>query len=235
LNLFELGAADLLGGLLGFTLTLAVFSHFIGDNPAFRLVLHIFIGVSAAYIAVVVAYNVLWPKLMRPVLEGDGWELLWAGIPLFLSLLLFARLFPRYSILGSPVLAFIVGVGAAAAIGGAVVGVIFPQARATINLFDLEAIRENQENVNLAFVNGSIILVGTISSLAYFHFGVRKQAGVKPQRPDWMEWLARIGQGFIVIAFGLVFAGIFAAALAALIERLSSITRFIYSLVAGFY
>jgi len=234
LSLFDLGAADLIGGLLGLTVTMAVFSHFIGDNTAFRLVLHIFIGVAAGYIAVVVAYNVLWPKLMRPVLEADGWELLWAGLPLFFSLLLFSRLFPRYSILGSPVLAFIVGVGAAAAIGGAVVGVIFPQARATINLFDLDTIRQNQGNVNMALVNGSIILVGTISSLAYFHFGVRKQVGAKTQRPDWMEWLAQVGQGFIVIAFGLIFAGIYAAALAALIERMSSITRFIYSLIAGF-
>ncbi len=234
MSLFDLGAADLIGGLLGLSVTLAVFSHFIGDNAAFRLVLHIFIGVSAGYIAVVVVYNVLWPKLMRPVLEADGWDLLWVGLPLFFSLLLIARLFPRYAILGSPVLAFIVGVGAAAAIGGAVVGVIFPQARATINLFDLDGIRQNQGNVNLALVNGSILLVGTISSLAYFHFGVRKQAGAKTHRPDWLEWLARIGQGFIVIAFGLIFAGIYAAALAALIERLSSITRFIYSLFAGF-
>jgi hypothetical protein len=234
LSLFDLGAADLIGGLLGFAVTLVVFSHFIGDNAVFRLVLHIFIGMSAGYIAVVVAYNVLWPKLMRPVLEAEGWELLWVGLPLFFSLLLFARLFPRYSILGSPVLAFVVGVGAAAAVGGAVVGVLFPQARATINLFDLDAIRHDQENVNLALVNGSIILVGTISSLAYFHFGVHKKAGAKTQRPDWIEWLAQVGQGFIVIAFGMIFAGIYAAALAALIERLSSITRFIYSLISGF-
>jgi len=234
LNLLDLGAADLIGGLLGFALTMVVFSHLIGDNAIFRLVLHIFIGMSAGYIAVVVAYNIIWPKLMRPVLEADGWELFWVGLPLFFSLLLFARLFPRYSILGSPVLAFIVGVGAAAAVGGAIVGVLFPQARASINLFDLDAIQQNQENVNLALANGSIILVGTISSLAYFHFGVRGKAGGKTQRSTWMEWLAQIGQGFIVIAFGMIFAGVYAAALAALIERLSSITRFIYSLVAGF-
>ena len=234
MSLFDLGAADLIGGLLGLAVTLVVFSHFIGDNAVFRLVLHIFIGMSAGYIAVVVAYNVLWPKLLRPVLEAEGWELLWVGLPLFFSLLLFARLFPRYSILGSPVLAFVVGVGAAAAVGGAVVGVLFPQVRATINLFDLDPIRQNQENVNLALVNGSIILVGTISSLAYFHFGVRGKAGSKTQRSTWMEWLAQVGQVFIVIAFGMIFAGIYAAALAALIERLSSITRFIYSLVAGF-
>lgn len=224
---------DLIGGLLGLVLTLAVFSYLLGDNALFRLAVHIFIGMSAAYVTVVVAYNILWPRLLRPVLQAGGWDLVLAVVPLILSILLFARLVPRYSILSSPVLSFIVGVGAAAAVGGAVFGVLLPQSSATINLFDLQSAREMGKDSSLLLANSSLILVGTLSSLAYFHFGVRAKPGTKPARAAWLEWLSQVGKGFIVIAFGMIFAGVYAAALAALIERLSSMTRFIYSLFGG--
>jgi hypothetical protein len=74
--------------------------------------------------------------------------------------------------------------------------------------------------------NATIILVGTLTTLIYFHFGVRSRpeqaAQVQPaQRPAFVEALARIGQVFIAITFGSLFAGVYAAALAALVERLS--------------
>lgn len=224
---------DLFGGLLGFAVTLVVFSFLIGDNGAFRLVMHIFLGVSAGYIAVVVVYNMLWPKLLLPIMEAHGWGILRAGLPLLLSLLLFTKLSRRFSVFGTPVLAFIVGVGAAVALGGAVFGLLFPQASATINVFDFQAANQSQKNVNLALINGSVILLGTLSSLAYFHFGVRSKAGSNAQRPAVIEWLAPIGQGFIVVALGIIFAGIYAAALAALIERLSAIIAFLSSFLAN--
>ena len=43
--------ADWIGALFGFILTLVVFSYLIGDNPVFRLTLHLFIGVSAGFAA----------------------------------------------------------------------------------------------------------------------------------------------------------------------------------------
>lgn len=221
---------DFIGGLLGFTLTLIIFSYLLGDNAMFRLVVHAFIGVSAGIITVVVAYNIIWPRLVQPILEADGWDLFKAGLPLILSLLLVARLFPRFSRLSSPVLAFVVGVGAATAIGGAVFGVLLPQAQATVNQFDLDAARIVQGNPSQTFANASIVLVGTISSLAFFHFGVRLKAGTKLLRAPWLEWLAQIGKGFIVIALGMIFAGVYSAALAAVIERLSALVGFVYSL-----
>lgn len=199
----------------------------------FRLVVHAFIGMSAGFVTVVVTDNIIWPKLLRPLLEADGWEYLTAGLPLVLSLLLFTRLFPRFSMLSSPVLAFVVGVGAATAVGGAIFGVLLPQAQATINLFDLDAANAVQQNSGQAFANASIVLIGTISSLAFFHFGLRVKAGAKLSRGVWLEWLAQIGKVFIVIAFGTIFAGVYAASLAAIIERLSALTRFVYLLLGG--
>ena len=73
------------------------------------------------------------------------------------------------------------------------------------------------------------MLVGTISTLVYFHFSTRPTAG-GPQRSRLVIWLGGIGQVFIAITLGVLFAGVFAAAMTALIERLN----FIWSFLASF-
>jgi hypothetical protein len=105
-------------------------------------------------------------------------------------------------------------------------GTLFPQMTATINAFDLQAAMAR--NITLeAIFNGAFILAGTVTSLAYFHFG----ASVKPdglvRRNGLIEFLAWFGRIFIAITLGVIFAGVYAAALTALIERISSIINFI--------
>src|SRR3989304_6088146 len=73
---------------------------------------------------------------------------------------------PRSPHIGSPAMAFLVGAGAAVAIGGAVIGTLAPQVFATINSFDIRA----SADLILAF-NGAVILIGVVTTLAYFHFG----------------------------------------------------------------
>ena len=48
--------ADLIGASLGFFFTLALLSYLIGDNPLYRIALHVFIGVSVGYILLVIIY-----------------------------------------------------------------------------------------------------------------------------------------------------------------------------------
>ena len=49
----ELGIdfTSLIGGALGFLLTLCVFSYLLGDNALFRIAIHIFIGTAAGFVA----------------------------------------------------------------------------------------------------------------------------------------------------------------------------------------
>ena len=68
-----------------------------------------------------VIYNIIFPVLAKP---GD--ELVRLGPPLILGVWLLTKTSPRLSRLGNPVLAYLVGVGAAAAISGALLGTIFP-------------------------------------------------------------------------------------------------------------
>ncbi len=216
---------DLITGVLSFLFTIMVLSYLIGDNPFFRVAIYIFVGVSAGYAASVAWYHVLWPKLFRPVIFGSITERLLAIIPLILAILLLAKLSPRSARLGNPAVAFLVGTGAAVAIGGAVLGTLIPQTQASANLFDFSTGGRILER----FFEGSIILTGTLTTLVYFHFGA-KPSPYGPKRNRWIHILSLVGQVFIAFAFGALFAGVYAAAMTALIERIYFIWNFLFSL-----
>jgi hypothetical protein len=220
MNPLNLSLPDLVGSFVGFGLTLLVFSYLFGDNALFRLVIHLFIGVASGYAAVVAWYNVVWPQLLLPLITGSQIERLLLIIPLALAVLLLFKASPRFSRLGNPSIAVLLGAGAATAIGGAVLGTILPQANAAINLFDLDTITQAASNLWVALVKGSVILIGTLTTLIYFHFGVRPRPGQQASRPEWVEFLSWVGQIFIAITLGMLFAGVYTAALTALVERI---------------
>lgn len=222
--------ADLVGAVLSFFLTLMVFSYILGDNPFFRFAIYLFIGVASGYAAVVTIYNVILPNLVVPLFSPNREQQLIALIPLVLSLLFLTKIFPFTARWGNPSMAYLVGVAAAVAIGGAALGTLFPQITASTNLLNLGLLQQIDENLTLQLINGSLILLGTLTTLAYFHFSVRTVADEPTARPAWIDWLAGIGRIFIAVTFGFVFAGVYAAALTALVERL----HFMVTLVSLF-
>ncbi len=232
MNLAEMSLPDLVGTLLGFTLTLMVFSYVLGDNALLRVGIHIFIGGAAGYAAVVAWYNVIQPQLFVPLISGTRSERLFVLFPLVLSGLLLFKVSPRLSRLGNPAVAYLVGVGVAVAIGGAVMGTVFPQTLASINLMDLQAPQDGATPL-FSMVQGVLIILGTVSTLIYFHFGARQRPNGAPRRPDWIEGLALVGQVFIAITLGVIFAGVFSASLTALIERINYIGNVILPLLGG--
>jgi len=226
--------ADWVGAFLGFVLTLLVFSYLIGDNPLFRIAMHMFIGVSAGFAAVVAIYNVILPRLIDPLFISDRGEQILAIFPLILAGLLFSKISPRFAFIGNLPVSYMVGVSAAAAIGGAVTGTLIPQVIASMNLFDVQTSQAFDANVGLRLVNGIIILVGTLATLAYFQFGKFSGSSQRTQLQAWIEGLGQIGQVFIAIMFGFLFAGIFSAALTALIGRVLSLVDFIGAIMGLF-
>lgn len=219
--------ADQAGALLGFVFTLLVFSYLLGDNPLFRLTVHLFIGVAAGFAAVSAINSVLLPHLVVPILSGSASERLLALIPLVLGGLLLTKVSPRLSSWGNLPMAYLVGVGAAAAIGGAINGTLIPQVLASINLFDRQAAQTVETGLAVSLMNSSVLLIGTVATLAYFHFGIRTRPDQSARPQAWIASLGQIGQVFIAIAFGFIFAGLVSAALVALIERLSFLVEFI--------
>jgi hypothetical protein len=217
---------DLVTGLLSFLLTLMILSYLVGDNPAFRVAVYIFVGVSAGYAAAVAWWQVIYPKVLLPLLTGSLIERLLALVPLVLGFLLLMKLSQRTAWMGNASVAFLVGVGAAVAVGGAVMGTLIPQTQASYTVFNLTG--GGSLLARLFF--GLIMLVGTITTLVYFHFGAKATAG-GPQRSKLVIWLGWIGQVFIAITLGVLFAGVFAAAMTALIERMNSIWFFLTSVL----
>lgn len=221
---------DLAAGILGFIFTLLIFSYLIGDNPLFRVAVYIFIGVSAGYIAAVTWWQVIIPRLVYPLASA-----LSSGAALDAALLvapalgvLFLILFPRQTGLGKIVMAYLVGVGAAVTIAGALVGTLLPQFLGTVNAFDMSLVAGKDVSYWIeALFNGAVILIGTILTLVYFHFGARRKADGSVRRLGLVEILSWGGRIIIGITLGAVYAGVYAAALTALIERLSSLINFV--------
>jgi hypothetical protein len=228
---------DLITGAISFLFTLLIFSYVIGDNPLFRAAAYVFVGVSSGYIAVVAVWLVIVPRLVYPLLSAAATgEIINPVVILPLGLILLGGLMlilPRQAALGRIPLAFLVGVGAAVTLTGALGGTLIPQVTGTINAFDVTAVRGKEVSYLVeAISNGAIILIGAVLTLAYFHFGARQSPDGSMRRSGFIETLAWGGRIFIGIALGAVFAGVYAAALTALVERISSLIDFIHVVLA---
>ena len=211
---------ELISGIIGFIFTLLIFSYLIGDNPLFRMAVYIFIGAASGYAAVVICYSVLLPKL-RLLSIDDPAQLIMGIIPFLLGATLLAKLTPRMSWLGSFAMALLVGVGAATALSGAVIGTLIPQSRSAMDAFVSPTF--------LQLIEGIVMLLGTALTLIYFQFSARRAPDGAVKRNVILEVLAWGGRVFIAITFGVLFAGVYMAALTAMLERLSSMVNFVKS------
>ena len=218
-------SADLIWTFVSLFLTLLVFSFIVGDNPLFRITSYIFIGVTAGFVAVLLIYQVIIPRLIIPALFDSSGNRFLAFIPLILSLLLLGKLFPRYSNLGNISMGFLVGVGAAVMIGGAINGTIIQQSRAVINNVTIYTSDQTSEVTIGKIIESLILLIGTLSALVYFQFSAKKMSGGENKRSKAVEAISKIGGIFIAITFGALYAGVYSAALTALIERLDYILQ----------
>ena len=220
--------AEIIPVLVGAVLTLfVILGYLLGENNfLFRLATYIFIGVASGFVFVMVFYQVITPRLIRPMLSGSFEQIVLTILPLVLSVLLVFKIFPNLSRLGNISMAYLVGAGAAVAIGGAVLGTLITQARASINLFDMSA-----GGGAMRLVDGAFILVGTLSTLLYFSFSAKAQRNAPAQRPVAVRAAAGVGQVFIALTLGALFAGVFTASLTALIERLGFLLNLVRTMI----
>lgn len=210
-------SADLIGGVVGFVLTLMVLSYLIADNPLYRIALHLFVGAVAGFVVVTVTLDVFVPQLLAG--GGSGWVTV---VGLILAALLVIKMFSGGFNLGRLPLAYLVGLGAAVAVGGAVTGTLLPQTQATWFALggDLSQLASNL-----------LIFIGTACTLLAFHYGAR--AGVPPQQSAPIRALALAGQFFIGVTFGVIYAGALAGSVSYLAERVNFLWEFLTRLLAG--
>jgi hypothetical protein len=180
----------------------------------------------------VIAFSkIILPSLIQPLFSADTnlQTIGMALVPLFLSVLILMKISPQLSWLGGPAVGYLAGVGAAVAVSGAVLGTIVPQVQAASKPFDLAGMSVGDSALSI-FV-GAFMLVGTITTLIYFQFSARRQPDGTVKRNSFIALLAWIGQLFVAITFGVLFAGVYSASLIILIDRLRALVDFILNLL----
>lgn len=220
---------EFFSALIGLVLTLMIFSYLLGDNPLFRFAIYLFIGVASGYAAAVTVHSVFLPRLGSFQTSNLDQLLLDVIIPLVISVTILAKFLPRISWIGNFAMAILVGVGAAAAIGGAVIGTLLPQAQASMDAFSATA--GVNSNFAVRLFEGMVMLLGTVFTLASFHYSAGRAPDGTVQRNRILEIVASLGRIFVAITLGVLFAGLYMAALTAMIERLSSIIDFIRQII----
>jgi len=205
--------SELIGIWISALLTVMVFSYLLGDNPLYRLAEHLFVGTAVGYAVLVAYYSLLRPKLIVPLIQDPlgNWTL---AIPLLLALLMLARLNHRWHKVGVVPLAFLLGVGVALAIGGALFGAILPQTASTIL-----SVNPADAGWGVALSN-LILIIGTLSALSYFYFTADSGTGLGRFKAGFLEAWRGLGKWFIMITFGAIFAGTVMSRLSLLIGRL---------------
>jgi hypothetical protein len=223
--------SDLLSGLAALVITIGLLTYLVADNPLYRVISHLFIGVTAGYVALLAWYSVIEPQLFAPLVGGLGAGNLLGNLRLLViqvvgligGLLLLLKSAHVAGRLGTLVVALMVGVGVAVAVGGGLTGTLIPQTAAT--MVPLLPLKES--NWPVLAVEGLFTVVGTLTTLGFFYYGGRAEPGSPVERPALIKPVAAVGQLFIGAAFGMMYAGALAASVAIFAARMGDVWGFV--------
>ena len=171
---------------VGAFVTLALFSFLYKDNPVYRLVEHVFAGLSAGYYWGLIWESVILQQLWHPFKDNHQY---WLVVPFILGLLMFTRFTRKYSWISRISLAFVMGNTAGIFLISQLHGFVLPQMRSTMTA--------QVANGRIDYLLTAIVVVGVISTLIYFYFS-KEHKGV-------LGATAKVGIWFIMIAFGAHF------------------------------
>lgn len=195
-------------------LTLGVFSYLYRDNPFYKLVESIVVGVSAGYVFVVGYWEVLVDKLLlkltpalvhawsKPLRDGETGDLRdwWALVPLVLGVIIFFRFVPKMEWLAAWPLAFVVGTTAGLKLIVFLEADFIGQIRNTMMpLLVFAADQQNGVTLDISrSIKNTLLVLGVLASLTYFYFSVEHKGVIRQ--------IARCGIWVLMITFGSSFA-----------------------------
>lgn len=215
-----------LGLWAGFVLTLMVFSYILGDNFLYRLAVYVFVGLAAGFIAVITVESILAPWINGTLLapEAGLGGIILGALPLILgALLLFKSLSPGLpGRLGNIAMALLIGVGTAVTLVGVIAGTLLPLAGATASV-----------DSGLGILNSVILFVGVACTLVYFQYLARRDPAGRPTRRLLPRSMGVIGEGFVVVTLGALYAGAILTSLTVLSERAGFLIEFIRGISGG--
>jgi hypothetical protein len=179
--------------------TIGIMSFAFKDNPLYRLVENLYVGVSAGH-AIVLGYLNIRDQGWNPLVSKGQWNLL---VPMILGVLLYTRYNKKLSWMSRFPMALLVGIGTGLAIRGTVGSQIVSQIRSTI--------------LPLTSLNNVIIIVGTLGTLLYFFFSFEHKGAMKP--------VSSFGRYVLMVSFGAAFGSTVMGRMALFIGRL----QFLYA------
>lgn len=202
---------DIIGIGIGLVVTIFIYSYLLGDNLLYRLAVHLLVGVSAGFAAVIAIRQVLWPVLNQLANDpSNPSSLLWL-VPLALALLLLFKALPRLAWAGNISMAALIGVGAAVALVGAITGTLWPQIAAA------------SQPSTLGALGAIITALLTVCTLLAFQFTSRN-----PDNPPmWQKGIQQVGQFVLTVTFGALFAGVLSTSLALLTYQIGQFLTFL--------
>jgi hypothetical protein len=217
--------SEFVGLVMGAALTFFILSYLAGDNPLYRLALHLFIGALVGYSFGIVLREVLVGMALSKLVSSPSS----AVAPIALGILLLFKGFSKQAYVGNLSVAYLIGVGAAVALGGALLGTLAPQVAAAGRTLSPVSL----ENFRFGLVDGLMVVVGTVSTLLSFTF-VRPKS--QQGQGGWTQILggvAWVGRVFLISAFGVAFAGALTTSLSIFIGRMQYLIDILSGLVGG--
>lgn len=226
---------ELFGAVLAFLLTIAVLSYVLGDNPVYRFAVYLLAGVGIGYAVVMVVDAVVLPWLLdvaAALTPGAAVDWLALVPPIVLGALLALKLSPGAASYGNIAMGFLVGVGAALVVAGAVAGTLIPQTVATV-------VPPSEPDILFTLVNGSVVVIGTAFSLMYFFYGptpiyfMQPQADTLAKRSPLIQVPMLIGQFFVLTTLATLYVGALNTAWLLLAERMAYLTDTVFTLLGS--
>jgi hypothetical protein len=190
----------------GFILTLMVYSYILGDNALYRLAVYVFAGLAAGYITIVTVESILIPWFDSTLRSGDTVKAGLGMLPVLLGVLLLFNSSKRFTGFGNLGIALVVGVGTAVALVGALTGTLIPLAIDTAGREDV--------------VEQVAIFIGVATSLIYFQYLARRRPDGEARQIAPVRVIGFVGQGFIVVTLGALYAAAILTSLTIFSERI---------------
>ena len=194
-------------------LTIAILSYVLyRENPVYKVAEAAFVGISLGNV-VVMAIRSLISSGVNPLIGGEAILV----VPLALGLLLFSVYSKRLGKLSQWPVAVMGGVGVGLAIRGAIHTYIYDQIQASIG--PIVVLGDS-----MTTLNAIIVLVGVVSTLAYFLFTV--EGGKQGTRVKTM------GRYFMMLFFGAMFGQVAMTRITYISGRAQFLVQFLTSLLA---
>ena len=200
---------DLAWQALAALTTLAIFSFLLGDNPVYKFVERLWVGVSTGYFTMLIFHTSFIDKVWDPLVHQHLWRYLF---PAALGILMWFRLSPKLGWLSRYALAFYIGISTGVGIPLAFKAGILLQAEGAMRPL----------HANVAGINYLLLLIGFICSMSYFFFS-KPHTGV-------FGGISKVGIYTLMVGFGAGFGLTVMGRVALLVQRVIFLRGFVIHL-----